>query len=495
MKKWRIATWALIFVLALAVPAAWAQQQKDPRLNPPVAPLPPITPGESSSKAALDDPVPNPQNAVKPDESPLSGAEAFTLGTSGGRSFVSPTIRYTQIADYSDKATGLGDDWRTTGTLIGQIALQRNLGRGQLGIDYAGGGTLFATASKSRGSFHRLGISQQMSWRRVTLMLADSMTYLPESSFGAGGIGGISTGMQGGFGGIGTGLGGGGLGGGGLGGGLVTGIAPGQSILTGLGRRISNTAIGQIQYTLGPRSSVTASGSYGMLRFLDSGLISSNNYQFMTGYNHKLNAADTIAVIYSLSMMRFGGITRSANFHHIQLAYGRRLTSRMALRLTGGPQFGTFSNPVSGSNSRASWSVRSSLLYNFRNTDLGLNYSHGASSGSGAVVGADTDRIEGSIRKQLTRMWQGGLMFGFAHNSSIRQLNTVTTNRTVNTWHGGLNLARPLGRQGQLHLMYRVSGQASDNPAGCTGLLCGRTPIRHHFSLAFSWGFGPFALD
>jgi hypothetical protein len=498
MKKWRMASWTLILVLALGVPTAWAQQ-KDPRLNPPVAPLPPISPGESSSKSALDDPVPNPQNAVKPDESPLSGAEAFTLGTSGGgRSYVTPTIRYTQIADYSKKTTGTLDDWRSTGTLVGQLALQRIWGRSQMGIDYSGGGTLFTTASNSKGSFHRLGINQQISWRRVTLMLADSMIYLPDSSFGAGGIGGIGlgSGMTGGLGngGIGTGLGGGGFGGG-LGGGLIPGITPNQSILTGSGRRISNTALGQIQYTIGPRSSVTASGSYGMLRFLDSGFISSNNYQFMTGYNYKMNSADTIGLVYSLSMLRFGGITRSANFHSFHFAYGRRLTGRLALRLSGGPQFGTFANQVAGSSNRVSWSLRSSLSYNFRNTDLGLNYSHGATTGSGVMVGSDTDRVDGSIRRQLTRMWQGGLVSGFSYNRSLRQLNTVATSRNVVSWHVGFTLQRPLGRKAQMHLTYHMTGQDAGNPAGCTGLACGHTPIRHHFALAFSWGFGPYAID
>jgi hypothetical protein len=367
-----------------------------------------------------------------------------------------------------------------------------------LGINYSAGSGLYSTSGSSRTSFHRLGISEQISWRRVTLLLSDSMTYLPESSFGGGGFGGISSGLFGGLGsgGIGTGL-GGGLGGfgGGLGGGLNQGIAPGQSILTGIGRRMSNTALGQLQYTLSPRASMTATASYGMLRFLDSGFINSNNYQFSGGYNYKLNAADTIGVSYSVSMMRFSGINRSANFHRIQLAYGRRLTGRLAMRISGGPQIGSFTNPVVGSGNRTSWDLRSSLIYNLRNSTLGLSYSHSTSSGSGVLVGADSDRIEGSINRQLTRMWNGGLVFGFAHNSSIRQLNTTLLDRTVNTWHTGFHLQRPLSRKANLTFTYNLTGQRANNPTGCTGLACGRLPLRHQIVLGISWGFGPYVID
>ncbi|MBI1737743.1 MAG: hypothetical protein HYR58_00660 [Acidobacteria bacterium] len=495
MMKWRVQTWALVLVLALAVPAAWAQQQKDPRLNPPVAPLPPIMAGESSSKSLLDDPAPNPQNALKADQSPLSGAQDFTLGVkSGGRSFVTPMIRFMQVADNNGHSATSSNDWRATGTLTGNLSLKHTKSRSQLGIDYSAGGPVYMTTGALRASYQRLGISEQISWRRVTLLLADSMTYLPESSFGSGGFGGISSGMMGGLGGgsIGTGL-GGGLGG--LGGGINPGIMPGQSILTATGRRISNTALGQFQYTLSPRASMTASGAYGLLRFLDSGFIDSDNYQFSAGYDYKLNAADTIGVIYSVSMMRFAGINRSADFHHIQLAYGRRLTGRLAMRLSGGPQIGNFTNPVAGSRNRASWILRSSLIYNIRNTNLGLNYSHSTTSGSGVLVGSDADRADGSISRQLTRMWSGGLVFGFAHNRTIQQLNTSALERTVNTWHAGFNLQRPLSRKANLTFTYNVTGQSANNPTGCTGLACGRLPLRHQIALGISWGFGPYAID
>lgn len=500
MMKSKMQSWALIVVMALAVPAAWAQQQKDPRVGTPLPPLPTAPLGESSSKAPLDDPTPVPQNAMKPDERPLSGAEAFTLGSSsGGRSFVTPSIGFVQFGDNSARTATSNNEWQGVGTLTANLSLQHIKSRSTLGIDYSTGGLLYSTRSHSAGpSYHRLGFSEQIMWRRVTLLLADSMTYLPESSFGGGGFGGISSGMFGGLGngGIGTGLGGnfGGVGGV-IGGGIGSTNVPSQSILGGFSRRISNTALGQLQFLLGPRSSMTVSGSFGLLHFLDSGFIDSKNSNFSTGYNYALNKADNIGVVYSVGLIRFSGIAQAADFHNFHLAYGRRLTGRLAFRITGGPQFGRFTNPLSGSGSRVSWSVHNSLIYNLRSATLGLDYSHSATAGSGVLAGSDTDRISGHISRQLGRIWHGGLYFGYAHNKGIQQLNAVTVNRQVNTWHTGMTLQRPLSRSANLTFTYNLSGQSATNPVGCIGLACGRLPLRHQFGVRISWSFGPYLLD
>jgi len=103
--------------------------------------------------------------------------------------------------------------------------------------------------------------------------------------------------------------------------------------------------------------------------------------------------------------------------------------------------------------------------------------------------------VEGNLSRQLTRMWSGHLVFGFAHNKGIQALNAVATNRNVNTWHAGFQVRRPLSRKANLSFTYNLTGQSANNPVGCTGLACGRLPLRHQFSLGINWGFGPYAID
>jgi hypothetical protein len=111
------------------------------------------------------------------------------------------------------------------------------------------------------------------------------------------------------------------------------------------------------------------------------------------------------------------------------------------------------------------------------------------------LVGSDVDRIAGTIGRQLSRMWHGGLVFGYAHNKGIQQLNATTVPRQINTWHAGFNLQRPLSRQANLTFTYNLTGQSANNPTGCVGVACGHLPLRHQLALGISWGFGPYVID
>jgi len=489
MKRTRL--WMMmVVVLAILVSGAWAQQ-KDPRLNPPMQPLPPLSAGESSSKSSAGEPAAKAAEGMKPDDRPLSGVEAFTLGTMGqGRSYFAPTLRLNQTTNRSPH-------WDTTGTFAGQLALQRLWSRYALALGYSGGGTLFATGSQPRSYADYTHMSLNITGRRWNVLLADSFAYIPESSYGPGGIIGVGTGFGNWIGGAVSGASTGNVlpAGSIIGAGLLPGITPSQTILNGIGRRISNAMVGQMHYAFSPRSSFTAGGSYGMLRFLDAGFVESDNYQFHTGYNYKLSAVDSLAVSYRFDMLRFHGVDRSSNNHGVSLSYGRKLTGRMALRLSGGPRVARFHNPLAGSGTRLSWSTNSALSVRFRSEDLNLSYSYGATSGSGVFYGSESHRFEGRLSRQLSRMWSGGLQFGYAHNQSVRQLNGGIVDRVVNTWHAGFGLHRPLGRDTSLYFGYNVVGQVGNNPAGCAGITCGRMPIGHLFSLGFSWSFGPYEIE
>lgn len=503
--KTRERFWVVILALAVVVPCAWAQQQqKDPRLNPPVAPIPSATAQESSSKAPTDEPA-TPAASVTPDQGPLSGAQAFTSGWSNARSYFQTNLRYTQIGDNTRATSTSNDAWQSTGALYGQFSLQRIWPRSQLGFNYGTGGPLFATAGLHRTTFHMFSFQDQMSFRRVSIMIADVMTYLPESSFGAGGLGGIAGGFGGfGNGGFGLNPGGtfGGLGGvggigslGGIGGGLTPGLTPNQSILGGSGERVSNTVLGQMSFLMTPRSTITASASYGMLRFFQPGFIDSDSYQFRVGYDYRLTGSDTVAIGYSAGLIRFSGLSRGANNNSIFLSYGRQLTGRLAMRFAGGPRYAMFNNPVTGASHRLSWSASSSLTYDLPNLNVGLSYFHAMTAGSGVIFGSNSDRVELRLGRQLTRMWAGSFQTGYAFNKSLQQLNATPFERLFHTWHAGIYLSRTISRQANLYFTYDLTGQSANNPTGCVGLTCGQFPLRHRFGLGFSWGFGPYSIE
>src|SRR6202030_3866427 len=145
------------------------------------------------------------------------------------------------------------------------------------------GGEMFSNYLNS--AVQDLQFSYDYKWQRWSLLVGDEGNYLSESPFGFGGVGGLAF-----LGGIAE---------SGLGGPFFNSIlTPNQTIPTIIVPRVSNTAVSQIEYTVSPRSTWTASGSFGTLNFLGVGFIDSNQGQFQSGYNYLLNPESSVTVIY-----------------------------------------------------------------------------------------------------------------------------------------------------------------------------------------------------
>ncbi len=485
MTKFRKTFWPTILGLALCIPAAWAQQ-KDPRISVPIAPYPPLSPGEKSSKAPEESSsttVAERQRAEL-EQRPLSSVEEITLDSPDrGRSYLLPSFHFAQIGDTNARSTSGASELHTASTVSGGIALRRVRGRSEWMANYAGGTTLYNTHSDLNTSFHQLGIKQTITGRRWSLLLSDYFSYLPESSSATGAFGGGA--------GFGPGL---GRGFEGSPSGLSPIFTPSQTILTGRTRRVSNSFVGEVQYKASPRSSITVSGAYRMLRFLDSGFINGHSEIFRTGYNYAVTAQDSVAVMYGFTRFRFDGISQGMNNHVLQVAYGRRVTGRLAFQLAAGPLINTFRHPLAGSETVLSWNMESFLRYRFQNTDLGISYLRYMTGGSGVLVGAQTDEARMTVGRRLSRMWSGFLSLGYVHNASLTETTARLLDRTFNLWTAGVHLSRPWGRYTSLDFSYGVYREGS-SASFCTGSTCGTHLLRHYFRFGFSWQLRPIQID
>lgn len=477
--------WAVAVLLALAVCTAQAQQkepQKDPRLN---APLQPIT-AESSSKP-VDTPPAADQGGAKP---PLGGAEDYSLfGLGGGRSYLLTSLRFSQGFDTNSGSQPGARQFRAQTQVNGNVTLDRTWNKYNLGLNYSTGGILYSNNTGQNAPVHSLALSGRITGRRASFMLSDSFSLLPESAFGFGGFGGV--GNLGGLAGqnpfnySGSGF--------GQGSNLSPFFTPNQSILTTRGKRIANTIAGQIQYNLSARNSLVGSASYGILRFLEGSFIETDNITGKVTFSRKMTAEDSLGVSYIVGRINFLGIDRNMTNHSAHMVYGRRLTGRLALSVSAGPQISVFHNSLTGDGKRVNWSMRSSLKYQMATSDLAFGYARRSTGGSGVLVGADSDNFDVTYSKQITRMWDMGLTTGYAHNSSLRQLTTGPVGQKFNTWRGGLSLSRPMGRSMRLFMNYNAQWQNNNNCA-VTGT-CTPTLTRHHFALGFSWQSNPINLE
>ncbi len=305
--------------------------------------------------------------------------------------------------------------------------------------------------------------------------LVDQFSYLPQSQFGFGaGTGLAQPGIGGSL----------GVGSPGLGGGLD----PGQSIFTAIGPRYSNTFGAQGNYQLSPRSSVTFGGLVGIQRFTESGNIESNNYIGNLGYNYQITREDTIGVFYRFNSFHYLKFPQAIGDQSVQVAYGKKITGRLALQLTGGPEITNFRVAQAGSakTQYVSGTGSATLTYAIPRGSVSLGYQHGVTSGSGVFLGATTDQLTASGTRKLTRVWSGDAHLGFAYNRRA-QTSQGLPNQSYNTVYAGGSVARPLGRNASFSLGYTAYVETSSNVGGFS-------LTTHQISVGLNWHTRPFVL-
>ena len=226
--------------------------------------------------------------------------------------------------------------------LLGSLDLSHVTDRSQLLVHYTGGGMF---SSYVNSAIQDLEFSYNFKWQRWSLLVGDQVSYLSQSPFGFGGVGGLA--FLNGNSQLNLGL------------FLNPSWTPNQTIPTIIVPRLSNTVVSQIEYKLSPRSSWTASGSFGTLNFLGAGYINSTQAQFQTGYNYLINPAKLGRSDLPLRCLPVHLSRQAIQDHVVQLGYGRYVTGRLSFRVAAGPSVEMLRGVITGYGNRLSWAVDS----------------------------------------------------------------------------------------------------------------------------------------
>ena len=330
---WRVTGLAILTlgVLGLQVPAVRAQQQSQPdpqqSQGQSGAPIPAYhTPLLSADNSDAEDNAQGPS----PDTRPLAGVQNIALGgLETKRSYWQPRVELSATGDSNaGQNTGSTNDWATWTSFAGGVDVQQISGGSELTLGYTGGFMYSNVSTRPNGVVQQLNFTDKFAFRRATVMLLDQFNYLPEQNFGFGGLGGVPL-----PGGVTTGLG--------------PGVAPGQTILAGRGQNITNTYATELDLSVTARSSLTFSGGYSNLYYFDNNLVDTMTVMGRVGYNYQLSRRNTIAVLYNVQAIRYKGFPQSVDDHRAQVAYGRRVTGRLAFQIAAGPEVAMFHTPIS----------------------------------------------------------------------------------------------------------------------------------------------------
>jgi hypothetical protein len=423
---------------------------------------------------------------------PLSGAEALTPGFGEiAQSYLLPSIEWTGYGVTNPTGFSQHSGLYTQSTVTGSLTVQRIQKHSQLNLDYAGGmfwytqplpaGTL--ASLKPYESFHRLGLFEQVSTRHWKWLIGDQGMYLPETPVGFSGFGGLTS-----F--------GGGMGGAALASAPALGPSfnPDQSILTGMARRLSNSAVTQIEYDASGRSAITATASYGTVQFLDPGFTDSRYWVFMAGYDHRLSNRDEVAVQYDGYYFKFSGPNREILNRGFSILYGHQITGRFSLQLSVAPLVNQVAQPLGGSATKSFLSTFDSLQYASPTWDAKLSFARMVMGGSGVLPGAEMDLAQANIGRQLSRRVRGSLQFTHAYEQSVAQESSPALRSKYEYWQAGFNLSHEFGPHLSMYLNYYAQRQISNTPL-CMGSNCTTVLLRQVGGMGINLHARPVRFD
>ncbi len=473
----------------LGAGAARAQQQGQDQNQPPenqgqqqpapdqgAKPQGPIPAYRSPLAGAADNEEEETTTEITPDNNSLTGVQTLGLGMTNEHSYWQPYANLFVSEDSNPAQTTGPTSWGTWTSISGGVDIHKISESNDLELSYLGGGMFSTDSSVSNGVVQSLTFSDKKLFHRWALSIMDDLSYLPESALGFGGLGTTLPG--------------------GIGGGT---FGPGQSLLVGQGQNLGNAFDAEADVFLTGRTSLTFVGGYSTLNYFDSDLLNYGTANARAGYNYEISRKDTIGVDYTFSNTNYSNFHQSIIDHMFQVAYGRRVTGRLAFQIAAGPEIATFQVPIatgtggtggetSSPTTNVYWSLNTNLLYALRRTALSLAYNHGVGGGGGVLAGSDGDTVTGSITRQMTRLFSSGITGGYSRNRGLAVLNTTNPlgSQTFDYWFGGGNFSYPIGRTLALSLTYQFQYQTSGT-AFCIGTPCATDLLRNTISVGLSW--------
>ena len=402
------------------------------------------------------------------DNRPPSGAQPVGLGI-GGRKEVNISLNASQSWDSSPPVSlNSSKSWEPEPSVGGTLQLSFDTTKAQTRLNYDGSVIGYPDGSPAWRAYQNFGFSQTVRVGRWTLTAADTLNYSPNSPFGGYGYSLAPANNT-----------------------SATSIinpqyVPNQTILTPYASSYFNTVLGQVEYGLTRRSSWTATGSYGIMRFPDSGLYDTNQLVASTGYDHSLTARDSIYATYNYSQFHYTAYDSSFTSQNAQFGYSRKVTGRMSFQVSGGPEF-INATSIGASQKKVQFSGSANVGYSRARTNFGLTYFAGVTGGSGVLTGAQTQNVQFAVGRSFARDWTTNFSVGYSNNSGLVQQQS-----SYDSLYFSPAIRRGLTRN--LGVTFNYSYQKQLTQSNCVGLACG-TVSRNFLSAGVDYRFRPIHLE
>ncbi len=377
----------------------------------------------------------------------------------------------TTIFGYNGNTTG-GNV--TSTNVSGDLAYVSNSERRPFSLVYSGGFLGSESSQLPSSSFQNLSLSQVWRARNDSFVIADTVSYLPESpTVGLSGIAGLGD----------------------------LGVAPvqvgayaGPGILTQFQTRVSNVVSASDTHSFTGSTSVHGTVDYAIQRFLGdfnqnlagSGVYGYNSNQFGVGGGvlHRIDARNSIGGNYNFEDFTYVGNPYSFRSNSVTAEYIYRFSPRLTFDGMGGPQW---SSSSAFSSTYLNGSAALSLTYVGERGNAQLAYTRGTNTGSGVVAGAIQDTVGFNATHRFMRTVSGSTTVSYSRSSSLP--NVLFAPFSFDTELASVQVTKGLGRNLSVYGSYTLENQSTQN-SGLTPLIFnGRSQI-----LGFGVTYSPDSL-
>lgn len=244
-----------------------------------------------------------------------------------------------------------------------------------------------------------LSLSQVLSLRQFHFVISDSVSYLPETP--SGGLSGIP----------------------GLGDLNVPPVTEsGQDILTDYAQRVSNRVAASVSHPITGRTSISASGSQMIIRYIDvpaGSAIDSDDYTGNLTLHHQFDARTTAGLSYAYSYFTYDVVDYDITTQSVMFQFSRSLSRRASFNASIGPQH-IVSSDSTLVPARTNVGGSASFSYITRVLDSTISFNQGTSAGSGLVAGSENTSVHGSVSRQFGHAWHTAASVGFLKTDSLQ---------------------------------------------------------------------------
>jgi hypothetical protein len=355
-------------------------------------------------------------------------------------------------------------DVTSSAVLSGDVAYTAKSAVRPFSLLFAGGVILPNQAGQGVSTFQNVAVSQGYITRKWAFNVTDSFSFLPQSpTTGLSGIPGVGD--------LGT-----------VPSGPVSG--PSGGILAAPGNQIANSLSGGVQRQITPLTSISGSGSWSVLHFLEDADqlgLDSEQISGVVAVSRRLDARSSVSLDAVYSVINYSGTgagPEEPNFQTkgLNVSYQRVLSRTLSVNGSVGPQWVSSSNSVL-IPSMLNVAISAGLSYSRRFTFASVNYTRGVNSGSGVLPGGLGNSIYAGVGRAYGRNWVVSGSSAYTHTSGLTELFTgpsgVATNEVFNTVYGSVQVTRRFSSNFSGYVTYTAQDQSTSYAFAAQNALLG----------------------